>query len=93
MYLIASTDYPSTPGTVMFEAGSTSEMTVELRVEPDDIFEANETYCLTLFVIGSIRRAQNLTLLDTVSVVTIVNDDSKLYSVVYSIYRYMYIYL
>ena len=81
LYLIASTDYPTTPRIVVFEAGSTSEMTVELRVEPDDIFETNETYRLTLFVLGSVRRAQNLTLLDTVPVVTIVNDDSKLYSV------------
>lgn len=65
----------------MFEAGSTSEMTVELRVEPDDIFETNETYVLTLFVPRSIRERQNLELLDSEPVVTIVNDDSKLYSV------------
>ena len=49
-YLIASTDYPTNPGTVVFEAGSTSEMTEELRVQRDDIFETNETYVLTLFV-------------------------------------------
>ena len=66
----------------MFEAGSTTEMTVELRVEPDDIFETNETYILTRpFVPRSIRERQNLELLDTLPVVTIVNDDSKFYFV------------
>ena len=54
-------------------------MSVELRVEPDDVFEANETFVLTLFVPISIRRRQNLVLMDERPVVTIVNDDSKLY--------------
>ena len=75
----------------MFEAGSTTEMTVELRVEPDDIFETNETYILTIFVPGSVRRGQNLELLNTFPVVTIVNDDSKLYSV--CILHHIYIYI
>lgn len=79
--LIASTDYPTIPGMAEFVAGPTSEMTVELSVLPDSIFETNETYVLTLFVPRSDREQNNLELLDTKPVVTIINDDSKLYSV------------
>ena len=62
----------------VFEAGSTSEMTVELRVVPDGVFETNETYVLTFFVPRSVRQRQNLIIPDDISVITIINDDSKL---------------
>ena len=65
----------------MFEAGSTSEMTVELRVVPDGVFETNETYVLTLFVPRSVRQRQSLIIPNDVPVITIINDDSKLYPV------------
>ena len=63
----------------MFEAGSTSEMTVKLRVVPDGVFETNETYVLTLFVPRSVRQRQSLMIPEDVPVITIINDDSKLY--------------
>ena len=89
-YLIASTDYPTNPEMVMFEAGSTSETIVELSVVPDDVFETNETYVLTLFVPRNVRGRQNLILMDTVPVVTIVNDDSKLCPVSAFIHRFIF---
>ena len=78
-FLVASTDYPTTPGTITFEAGSTSERSAELTVVPDDVFETNETFVLNLFVPGTIRRRQNLLVTLERPVVTIVNDDSKFY--------------
>ena len=88
-YFIASTDYPTNPGMVVFEAGSTSEI-VELSVIPDDVFETNETYVLTLFVSRNVRMSQNLIFMDSVPVVTIVNDDSKLCPVSASIHRFIF---
>ena len=89
-YLIASTDYPTNPGMDVFEPGSTSEIIVELSVIPDDVFETNETYVLTLFVQRNVRMRQDLILMDTVPVVTIVNDDSKLCPVSASIHRFIF---
>jgi len=81
-FVAASTDYPTFAGIVTFEAGSTSERSIEVRVEPDDVFEANETFVLTLFVPLSVRSSQNLEVTDDRPVVTIVNDDSKLCAVI-----------
>ena len=74
---LAVTDYATTQNTVNFEAGSTAEKESEITVEPDDDFETNETYVVTLFIRRSVLNRLNLVLLNGEVVVTILNDDSK----------------
>ena len=73
----AVTDYVTAQNTVNFKAGSTSERKVEIIVVPDDDFEANETYILTLVIRRSVLTRLNLVLMNSETLVTIENDDSK----------------
>ena len=74
---LAVTDYATSQSTVNFEAGSTAEQESEITVVPDDDFETNETYVVTLFIRRSVLNELNLVLLNGEVVVTILNDDSK----------------
>ena len=74
---LAGTDYATTQNTVNFEAGSTSERKSEIIVVPDDDFETNEAYIITLFIRHSVLNRLNLTFMNSEALVTIENDDSK----------------
>ena len=74
---LAVTDYATTQNTVNFEAGSTSERKSEITVVPDDDFETNEAYIVTLFIRRSVLNRLNLTFMNSEALVTIENDDSK----------------
>ena len=71
----------STQETVIFEAGTTSERKAEITVVPDTVLEPNETYTLILFIRSATLNRLNLMLMNNRALVTIVNDDSKLYLV------------
>ena len=66
---------------VIFEAGTTSERKAEITVVPDGVLEPNETYILILFIRSATLNRLNLMLINNIALVTIVNDDSKLYLV------------
>ena len=78
-FYLAGTDYVSTQEMVIFEAGTTSEKKAEITVVPDTVLELNETYILLLFIRSGTLNQLNLVLMDNTALVTIVNDDSKLY--------------
>ena len=69
----------STQEIVIFEAGTTSEKKAEINVVPDAILEPNETYILLLFIRSATLNQLNLVLMNNSALVTILNDDSKLY--------------
>lgn len=73
----AVTDFATAQNTIAFEAGSTSEGKAEITIVPDDDFETNETYILTLFIRRSVLTRLNLAIVNGETLVTIDNDDSK----------------
>ena len=92
---LAGTDYATAQNTVNFEAGSTSEKKSEITVVPDDDFETNETYIVTLFIRRSVLNRLNLMLMNSEALVAIENDDSKtkVYSLACMAYKYNHIHI
>ena len=67
----AGSDYTSNSGTLTFEAGDT-EMTVEVSVTADDVYEDEEKFNVTL------SNGSHVTFADSTAVGTIENDDAGL---------------
>ena len=76
--LLAPSDYnQQAAGQITFTPGGPDEMTIRLRVRPDQVLELNETFTLRLSLPpSSITAGGQLGLRDAAEV-TIINDDCK----------------